>query len=206
MGEWWTYGVSDFLMFSPRAHARLVAAWNAWLAPASWIVGLAGPAALLMALRAPGRARRWGVVLLAVAWAWVGWAFHWQRHATLFLGAGPLAVAFGIQSGLLMLVALQPGKRASERLPRARAWTGWTLFAAAVLGWPLATGWAGGSASRAEFFGWMPDPTALATLGLLVAGALPAGPAMRRMLTVIPLLAHAAGLLTRGALFQYGTA
>ena len=40
MSEWWTYGLSDFLMFSPRTWWRLAEQYHRSLWPVQW-VGLA---------------------------------------------------------------------------------------------------------------------------------------------------------------------
>ena len=36
MPEWWTYSLSDFLMFSPRTYYRLFELHNAAIWPAQW--------------------------------------------------------------------------------------------------------------------------------------------------------------------------
>ena len=49
MSEWWTYRLSDFLLFSPRTWHRLFELYHAWLWPAQPLVLLLG-AGLLFAL------------------------------------------------------------------------------------------------------------------------------------------------------------
>ncbi|HEY0824562.1 MAG TPA: DUF6064 family protein, partial [Ramlibacter sp.] len=79
MSEWWSYGLSDFLMFSPQAYWRLVARHNAAWWPAQALAAVV-PLALWLLLRDPrAAAARGALCLLALAWASVGWAFHWQR-------------------------------------------------------------------------------------------------------------------------------
>ena len=90
MAEWFSYGLSDFLMFSPRTWWRLVERGNAGAAP--WIALAGGAALLALAARREPRAAAAGALLLAVAWAWVGWSFHWSRYAQVFLAAPWLAV------------------------------------------------------------------------------------------------------------------
>src|SRR3954471_13467508 len=67
MPEWWTYGLSDFLMFSPEAYWRLIARHNAASWPAQ-VVGL-GLALALPWLVHHGSARP-VLLVLAAAWAW----------------------------------------------------------------------------------------------------------------------------------------
>lgn len=102
MSEWWTYRLSDFLMFSPRTYWRLVELYNHDVWPAQ-LAGLAvGFAALWLAASRRAGAGRVLAALLAVAWLWVGWAFHWQRYATINWAAQYFAVAYAIQAGLLL--------------------------------------------------------------------------------------------------------
>ncbi|HSV84138.1 MAG TPA: DUF6064 family protein [Ramlibacter sp.] len=190
MTEWWTYGLSDFLMFSPQAYARLVARYNAawWPGQGLGVVATAS----LFALISP-RGGRAVLLLLALAWGWVGWAFHWQRYGEIFLGAGWLAGASALQALLLAGAAMLPGRRheiAARRTPAAHA-----LLALALL-FPLLAPLMGRGWNEAEVFGFMPDPTALATLGALLAMAgLGTGP--RTVLAVIPLLMALLGAATR---------
>ena len=66
MTEWWTYGLSDFLMFSPEAYWRLVGRYNsAW-----WPAPLAGVAALAAAIALVAQARRWSTRACSVPTAW----------------------------------------------------------------------------------------------------------------------------------------
>ena len=47
MSEWWTYTLSDFLLFSPRTYYRLFEIYNAAIWPAQIValgLGLAMPA------------------------------------------------------------------------------------------------------------------------------------------------------------------
>lgn len=199
MSEWWTYGASDFLMFSPRTWWRLVAQYHAALWPVQWL-GLAGSAlAVALALRARerARARQALALVLALSWAWVAWAFHWQRHATINLAAPWLAGLFALQSLLYLAAAALPG--VMVHAAPARPWRttlGWLLAALGLAG-PALQGWqAGRPWEQTEIFGVMPDPTALGSLGLWLAatGGRPA------WLLPGPILAVAIGLATRWVL------
>ncbi|AEG93479.1 DUF6064 family protein [Ramlibacter tataouinensis] len=194
MSEWWTYRLSDFLMFSPRTYARLVALYHEELWPLQWLGLAAGLAALGLALasRRHPVARRALMLLLAAAWAWVGWAFAWQRYAAINLAAPHLAAACGLQAVLCLLAAFGADARpGASRAP----WIGDALAFAAVLGFPAASLLAGRPWAQAEVFASMPDPTALASLGLWWA----AGP-RRAWLLPVPLAVLALGLATRWAL------
>ena len=87
MTEWWTYGISDFLMFSPETYWRLVARYNAAWRPAQLAALAAGCGVLALVRRSDAAAARMALVLLALAWAWVGWFFHARQYAQIFLAA-----------------------------------------------------------------------------------------------------------------------
>lgn len=188
MGEWASYGLSDFLMFSPQAYWRLVERYHAAWWPAQLFALALGLAATASASRAP----RLGLALLAIAWAWVGWAFHWDRYAEIFLAAPALAIAFGVQTLLLAVAA------ALARIEGAGHRAGLAIGVAAVLLYPLLALVEGRPWPQAEVFGFLPDPTALATLGLLLACGLPGW--QRALLAVIPALVLLLGFLTRSQL------
>ena len=191
MSEWWTYRLSDFLMFSPRTYWRLVELYNNDVWPAQLLAAGAGLSMLLLATVARQGARRIVAASLGVAWLWVGWAFHWQRYATINWAAAGLAAAFVLQAILLIALGPSPGSgrfrpnAGLRRLGQALAVCGVLLYPLI----PLATGrpWA-----QAEVFGLMPEPTALATIGVLLA----AGHPHSRWLCVVPALSLAIGLAT----------
>ena len=191
MTEWWTYGLSDFLMFSPQAYWRLVARYNAAWWPAQALATVA-PLALLAAMRSRHAwAVRAGLLLLATGWGWLGWAFHWQRYAEIFLAAPWTAAACALQALLLVMAAALP-LRGVSRQPAAAAW----LLAALALLYPLLAPLTGHPWAEAEVFGFMPEPTALATLGAVLGCTRIAGPA-RVLLAILPVLSLALGAATR---------
>lgn len=186
MSEWWTYHPSDFLMFSARTWGRLLEAWNRDLWPLQPVLVVAGLLLLVAAVRAPVRATPWITGILAAAWAWIGWAFHWQRFAAINTGAPWFAVAFFLEAGLLLAL----GTRAQDRV--APAWlrtTGLVLAAGALVLYPLAAPLAGRGWAQAEVPGAAPDPTALLTIGLLLVLPL----RRRPWLLAVPVLALAEG-------------
>lgn len=98
MSDWWTYRLSSFLMYSPRSYARMLELYGQDLWPGPLLALASGMLALWLAWRGTGASRRVLAFLLAAAWAWVGWAFHAQRYATIFLAAPYLALAFELQA------------------------------------------------------------------------------------------------------------
>ncbi len=98
----------------------------------------------------------------------VAWFYFWTRYASINLAAGYFALAFAIESLLLLGMGLSHGRFIIVRAGRwrQRAGLGIFLFALGVypiLGLALGRNW-----TQAEVIGLAPDPTALATLGVLL--------------------------------------
>lgn len=115
--------------------------------------------------------RRAGLVLLAACWLWVAWAWQLQRYATINWAATYFAWLWGVQAVLLL------GAAAFTRLgtaPHPLRIDGLVIVAFALVGYPLMAVVFGGGWAEAQVFGMAPDPTALATLGVLRVLRLPA--------------------------------
>ena len=192
MSEWWTYRLSDFLMFSPTTYWRLVERTNRELWPLHLVMVAAG--LLLLRLSAARRPAADKVVAAALAgvWLWVGWAFHWQRYAPINWAAEYFATAFWLQAALLFAFAVSGGSGRGTNVGSWLRGVGLALAAAGVLLYPLVAPWADRPWSQVEVFGVMPEPTALATVGFLLAMAQP----YRKWLLVIPMLSLLVGLAT----------
>jgi hypothetical protein len=168
MSEWWTYRPSDFLLFAPRTYYRLIEIYNQELWPAQ----IAALAVILivttMAWRASPGAGRVVAIALAIAWALSGWRFHWHHYATINWAAPWFAVGFALQALLLTWAAM------SDRLAYAigtgaRRTVGGALVTLAVVVQPTTALALGRPWTQIEVAGLFPDPTAIATVGLLVA-------------------------------------
>lgn len=166
MSEWWTYRLSDFLLFSPRTWHRLFELYNAWLWPAQPLVLGLGLGLLFALWRRAPWAPRLACAALAIAWAWVAWAFHLQRYAGINWAASWLAAAFALQA-LILLAMAWPGVPA-QPVASTQSRLGLALLAAAVLLMPLLGVAFGRPWQEAEVFGLTPDATVLGTLGLLL--------------------------------------
>ncbi|WP_029010080.1 DUF6064 family protein [Azospirillum halopraeferens] len=179
MVEWWTYSAEDFLLFSPRVYWRLFALHNAAFHPLPLLTPAVGLAlALLAAVRPPGHGR-WIAAALAVLWAFVGWGFVWQRYAPINWAAAWIAPLFAVQAALFLAAAAAGALRFRRSGPAV--WTGAALLAVALVGYPLMAD----SRAAAEVFGMAPDPTAVGTLGLLLAAR---GGWLRALLFPVPVL------------------
>ena len=185
MPEWWTYSLSDFLLFSPRTYYRLVERHNLALWPAH-VVALALAVAVAGLLRRPTPARSRAVAgLLAVLWAWVGWTFVARRYATINWAASYFAWLFMVEALLLgWLGAAGERLRFGWRRDPAGI-VGGGLFLGSVALYPVLAPCLGRGWAQAELFGIAPDPTVLGTLGLLLMAE--GAPRPRRALLAAPL-------------------
>jgi hypothetical protein len=192
MSEWWTYRLSDFLMFSPTTYWRLVERYNRDVWPLQLAMLGAGLALLWLAAARRPMAGRVAAPALAAAWLWVGWAFHWQRYAPVNWAAEYFAAAFAVQAALLLAFAMSGNRGHATATGSLARPIGLALAGCGVLLYPLAGLLAGRPWSQVEVFGLMPEPTALATLGLLLATGRP----HRGWLALIPALSLVVGWAT----------
>lgn len=182
MEDWLTYRLSDLLLFSPRTYYRLFELHNRAWWPAH-LAFLGTGVSILVLLR---RATPWSataiMVLLSICWAFVAWAFHLERYARINWAARYFGAAFVIQA--LLMIQYGIGRRrpllAWPRTGVGRVAIGVTTFALFVeplIGLLVRRAW-----TQLEIFGIAPDPTAIATLGVLAMTA----PRAPRYLLVVP--------------------
>lgn len=168
MSEWWTYRLSDLLMFAPETYYRLFELYNRDVWPLQIVMLAAGVAVGALAARGKDRwhGRVIGVVL-ALIWAWVGWAYLLERYATINWAAKWFAGGFMLEA---LLIAWKGGfrdrLRGGERHPSQ--WAGLVLFIFALAIQPLVGLLIGRGVAELELFGLAPDPTAIATLGIVL--------------------------------------
>lgn len=169
MSEWWTYSLSDFLLFSARTYYRLFELYNIDIWPAQSVALALG--CILVALLWRPRAGQGSAIaaILALGWMWVAWAFHWRHFVTINWAATYFAYACAFEALLLIVfgvfgddLAFKPGS-STHRI-------GFALVLFAVFGQPLIAPLVGRGFLQAEVFGVTPDPTTVATLGALLAG------------------------------------
>jgi hypothetical protein len=198
MSEWWTYRPSDFLMFSARTYYRLFELYNAEVWPAQVLTLGLGLALWLALWQGRAWAPRAAFALLGLAWLWIAWGFHWQRFASINSAAPWYAGAFAVQGVLLLAwVALDGPGQAASRRGRMRA-VGWVLLAIAVAVQPALGALLGRPWQQAEVVALAPDPTVLATIGVLLQ--LPLRSARTGLMWPIPLLWCAISGMTLAAL------
>jgi hypothetical protein len=171
MEVWLTYSLEDFLLFSPRTYFRLIELYNRAVWPGQIpALGLGVAIAVLLARRPPWHGRAVAGIL-AGCWLWVALAFHLHRYTTINWVASYLAAAFALQAALLAWRGVVRNRLlfASRRDPVAVA--GLCLFVFALTLQPLLGLVGDRSWPSVELFALTPDPTTVATLGLLAATA-----------------------------------
>ena len=199
MDAWWTYRPADLLMFSPSIYWRLFESLNrqAWPWALAMLVGVvvlgvwrARAASASSRDRTHPASARAVLALVAIAWAGVAWAFFWQRFAPISTAGETFALGFVAQAMSLALLAASPGLRWATSLGLRTA-TGLALAAWALVGHAALAPVFGRPMAQAEWPGLAPDPTALATLAVLLLLDAPGHGftrGLQRALWVVPLL------------------
>jgi hypothetical protein len=181
MPEWWTYTLSDFLLFSPRTYYRMIERHNAAVWPGQIVTLGLGFLILWLLLRPRPWHGRIISAILAVLWTWVAWAFLWERYATINWAATWFAWAFAIEVVLLIGTGVVRGRLSFRPGRDAAGVVGIGLLFLGLALYPLCAPLLGRSWRQAEIFGVAPDPTVIGTLGLLL---LPEGSSRSPILTV----------------------
>ena len=182
MSEWWTYTLSDLLLFSPRTYYRLLELYNLAVWPAQLVAAMIGIAIVVSVARGAHDRLRDG--LLALCWLWIAWAFHFRHYAQINWMAPWFASAFAFQALLLVALGVLARRLVFRPASGRERGTAASLVAIVVLGYPLLAPLAGRVWTSAETFGAAPDPTAIATVATMAL----IGGRMRWLLLVVPLL------------------
>jgi uncharacterized protein DUF6064 len=183
MSEWWTYSLSDFLLFSPRIYYRLFELYNAAIWPLQVAALALGAAILGLLLRDTSWRSRAIAAILAACWLWVAWAYLLQRYDTINWAARYFAVGFALEALLLAWIGIVRDRLRFRSGAEPARIGGFGLFLFALIAYPLIGRLAGRPWTQVEVFGVAPDPTAIATLGVLVAAQRP-----HWLLLVVPLI------------------
>jgi hypothetical protein len=120
MSEWWTYSLSDLLLFSPRTYYRLFELYNAEIWPLQVAALLLGA----VLLRGPPWRGRAIAAALASCWLWVAWAYLLARYDTINWAARYFAAGFAVEAGLLAWSGILRDRLGFPDRPDLAAWTG----------------------------------------------------------------------------------
>jgi len=168
MSEWWTYSLTNFLLFSPRTYYRLFELTNADVWPLQLVTLALGAVATFLILRPSAWSSRIFPAILAALWLFVAWAFLLERYDTINWTARYVAIAFVLQAALLIWTGVIRDRLVlSTRDLSSKIGLALLFYALAIH--PLIAPLTGRPITQAEIFGLAPDPTAMATLGILLA-------------------------------------
>lgn len=179
MSEWWTYSLTSFLLFSARTYYRLFELINADLWPLPIVTLALGAVVVFLIVRPTAWSGRAVAMILAALWLLVAWAYMLERYDPINFAAHYYAIGFALQAALLTWTGVI---RNRFRFDLTR-WGGIALIVYAVALHPLIAPLSGRPWAQAETFGIAPDPTVMATLGVIVAAARP-----NWLLLIVPLL------------------
>jgi Family of unknown function (DUF6064) len=169
MSEWWTYSLSDFLLFSPRTYYRLFELYNSATWPLQIVALALGVAILGLLLREVAWRGRAIAAVLAACWLWVAWAYFLKRYETINWAADYFAVGFAVEALLLVWTGILRDRLSFRPTRDFIGVAGLCIFLFALFVHPLIGPLAGRAWLQVELFGVAPDPTVVATLGVLVA-------------------------------------
>lgn len=171
MSEWWTYSLSSFLLFSPRTYYRLFELYNADAWPLQLFTLAMGLAICARTIFATSWSDRVIATMLSVVWLIVASLYLLQRYDTINYAARYFAVGFALQAALLFWAGVIRDRLRADSGDSGIRWIGLAMIIYAVALHPLIAPLSGRSWMQAEIFGLAPDPTVIATLGVIVAAA-----------------------------------
>lgn len=173
MGEWSTYALEDFLMFSPRTFYRLLERHNEELWP--WHVAVLAAAVVLVALlvRRDRQADRAAAALVALGWLGAAWLWLAGRFAAIQTGGRAMVAFFVVEAVLVAWAGVARHRIALPARLDVASRAGVAILLFGLLAYPGVARLAGRPWGQAELFGLTADPTAVATLGLFLATRAP---------------------------------
>lgn len=185
MSEWWTYSLSDFLLFSPRTYRHLIELYNAQAWPLHLLALAIGIGLVVLQWHRGAHTQRLVALGLAACWGWVGFAFFARHYASINWAASYVAAAFGLQAAMFAIAGgLSARMQPPNQAPGVR-WSAASLLGFGLLLQPLIGPLLGRPWTQMEVFGMAPDPTVTLTLGVLATWPLGR---LNIALWVIPLL------------------
>jgi hypothetical protein len=193
MSEWWTYSLSDFVMFSSDTYYRLFELENRRLWPFQAFAVMGGFATIVLIRRGTTTSLRVGIVLLGCAWAVCSGVYFRLYYSSIHTFGLWFALTFGIEAAALLLHSVVRSRCRAHTLASR---IGLSILVFAVCLQPLIGVFLGRSLGSTELLALTPDATVTATAGVLLA----IGHA--RWLWVIPIiwsLYSGATLLTLGS-------
>ncbi|NMT64209.1 DUF6064 family protein [Marinobacter orientalis] len=164
---WFSYSLSDFLMFGPEVFLRLFVRINQDFWP--WQGGAVAMMVLVAGLLVRGDkpAKRAVLLLLAAAWIWSGAGFLMEYYGPINIPATWFGWAFILQAALLTVAALVWPWDGSPEKP-ARQWHAGTAWLAMTALLSLLAVAQSGNWQAIALFGIAPDVTIAASVPCLL--------------------------------------
>jgi len=193
MGELTSYRLSDFILFSQTAYYRQFEFYNRDIWPLHGVAIVFALMVFYAVWKKPVWAGRGIALLLVVSWVWVALAFLYQRFYQIHVVADWYAFGFILQSGLIAWYGVIKNQFILFVASRLRVKIGSSLLFIALVFYPFIAILSGRSWMQFEMFALAPDPTALATLAVLIFYKVPivlyAVPIIWTLLSVMTLFA-----------------
>jgi hypothetical protein len=187
MSEWASYSLHDLLIFSPESYYRLYVLSNQAFWPFQLVIIAVTVLMFYLAFAGKARAQLFILTGLACFWLLTGWWFVDQFYSQINTIAHWYLLLFMMQAVFILLYAVISGRKTSRSVPASHAMlglgsgiAGYALLIHPVLGLLAGRPWPG-----VELFGIAPDPTAMGTIGFVVALG---GSRQRFWLAIIPAL------------------
>ncbi len=168
MNDWASYSLQNFIPFTENVYFRLMERMGETFWPLHLLTLALGAGAIALILKHHPRT---ACLLIAPVWVFVAVAFFIQRYGQLNWAGDYIGYAFLAQAVLLGLIPLL-----GRGLGKPRHWksppmvVGGTLVCFGLVVQPLLAPLGGDSWYQAQVFGIHPDPTAIASLGVVLLG------------------------------------
>ncbi len=168
MADYLDYTLSNFLLFSAETFYRLFALYHRAIWPVQLTLATVLIALFYRHKKAPSKIVSAGLFALSLAFFWVGSIYHLQFYASINWAAHYFGGMFIVQACLLLLAAYRQRSLAPEYFTNLRGWVGACLLLYAVMIFPVIDILLRSDWRQAQLFGFTPDPTAIACLGVLL--------------------------------------
>ncbi len=168
MSEWWTYRLSDFLLFSADTYYRLFELYNLAIWPAHVLVIAVSIWAISILVRVKPWSGRALFFLLAAIWFWVAWGYHVTHFASINWAASYYAIGFALQGVLLIWAGVFSKTFRTPPAANGPSRAGIGLAGFGLILQPFIGPLSGRPWTQVELFGIAPDPTVVVTLGLIL--------------------------------------
>lgn len=168
MNDYLSYSLQDLVLFSPDVYFRLLALYNQDVWPVQIIAFGFGLILIWQSWRREHFNDLIVVGILALGWFWCGSVFHITYYATLSWIAYYFGGVFILQGILLFAWSLRGINDHSQSKQTLTFKIGLGLLVFAVFIYPLIWFLNGQHWQTAPLFGTFPNPTVIATIGVLM--------------------------------------